>query len=70
MIEKAGQEDMLGILRTIDECIKRGLESYIVNIFIPGFWLEHKLIKNVLEANGYGIFIEGNRKYIRHKRYE
>jgi len=70
LIEKIGQGDILDTLSIIDETIKLGLAGYIVNIYLPEKWLEDKLIKKVIEANGYGIYGRPSSVFIRHNRYE
>lgn len=75
LIEKNGQGKVLNILSLIDENIKLGVSNYIGNIYFPDIWLEDKLIKKVLEANGYGIYKDtrsgrNSTSYIRHNGYK
>ena len=70
LIEKVEKENFLGLLGVIDEEIKTGLRNYIVSIYFPAEWLKYKLIKKVLEDNGYGILKDKKGlTYVKHSRY-
>lgn len=56
-IGRMGQRDVLVILGYIDEEIKSRVSSSggISNAFIPKGWAKNKMIRKVLEDNGYKI---------------
>ena len=76
LIEKIEQENSLEFLRIIDEDIKLRMSVYHgVVMFIPKKWLNNKLVKKVLEDNGFEIFDKYdedkkiNQSYIRREGY-
>jgi hypothetical protein len=55
-IGRMGQRDVLVILGYIDKEIKSGVSlTGGINAFIPKGWVKNKMIRKVLEDNGYKI---------------
>ena len=70
LTEKVEKDNFLGLLGVIDEEIKSGARNYIVSIYFPAEWLNYKLIRKVLEDNGFRILKDKKGlTYVKHNRY-